>query len=111
MSSTLTSHCGQCGYLLPPGSARCPNCGAPVAAPQPQGATPPSSQPSEYFPGLAGEVDSADTIVRVNPEGNLENHPPEAVAPSSPPSGIGAPPLPGQSGPTAPQSVPPVSGY
>src|SRR5579862_4839259 len=108
MSSTFDQHCGQCGNLLPPGSTSCPNCGAPVSAPPPGAATPPSSQPSEYFPGMVEQMDSAETMVRLRPDGTWDNQPSDVapqfspppgsgvVAPSSPPPGSGMFPLPGQ---------------
>jgi hypothetical protein len=112
MSSTLNQHCGQCGFLLPPGSTTCPNCGAPVSAPQPGEATPASNPPSEYFPGMAEQVDDAETLVRMRPEEVWPSQPSGEVSPSSPPPASGTLPTPVQTGPTGPgaQSAP-VSGY
>jgi hypothetical protein len=45
--------CSSCGTLLPTGASSCPNCGAPVVAPQPALAREPEKTPSfydEYIP-------------------------------------------------------------
>jgi tetratricopeptide (TPR) repeat protein len=122
MSSTFDQHCGQCGYLLPPGNTTCPNCGAPVSTSQPGEATPSSQTPSEYFPGLANQVDSEETLVRLRPEAGVSNQPsgegfpssptpfsptPSSPMPSNPTPSSPIPASPPQgSGPTAPQQVP-----
>jgi hypothetical protein len=48
-------HCTSCGTLLPPGASVCPNCGAPVAVPQPVPSQPAPSQPLERTPSFYDE--------------------------------------------------------
>src|SRR5450432_1261450 len=53
--------CSSCGTLLPAGASTCPNCGAPVVAPQPALAREPEKTPSfydEYIPFTDQETPS-----------------------------------------------------
>jgi hypothetical protein len=97
--------CSSCGTLLPAGASSCPNCGAPVVAPQPALAREPEKMPSfydEYIPFTDQETPptlppSASTAPTSSPllaadEPYIEMTPPEEtfqalseVGPTQPP--------------------------